>query len=141
MQVARQCSTSAASAQSFRQAARPFTAAPRNRTGPRPQQCRAFVVEAFASSTRSFVATAAAAPRQVHSSRRTRRLVVRANWGAPVEFSTAKIVSNGRVAEKLHKVVVDVGELAGGYTKGGQYMQIKVSDPHSFMQCCCNDHA
>lgn len=52
---------------------------------------------------------------------------MRANWGAPVEFTTAKVVSNARVAEKLHKVVLDVGELAGGYTKGGQFMQVKVS--------------
>jgi hypothetical protein len=127
MQLARQCSSTAASAQGSRQAARPFTAAPRNRTGPRPHHCRALVVEAFATSSRSFSTAAAAAPRNAHSSRRTRRLVVRANWGAPVEFSTAKVVSNGHVAEKLHKVVVDVGELAAGYSKGGQFMQIKVT--------------
>lgn len=48
-----------------------------------------------------------------------------------MEFSTAKVVSNGRVAEKLHKVVVDVGELAAGYAKGGQFMQIKVSSNSS----------
>jgi hypothetical protein len=60
--------------------------------------------------------------------------VVRANWGAPVEFSSAKVVSNSRVAEKLHKMVVDVGELAGGYQKGGQFMQIKVS-AHNMWWC------
>jgi hypothetical protein len=51
--------------------------------------------------------------------------VVRAGWGDPVEFSAAKVVSNARVAEKLHKVVLDVGELAGGYQKGGQYVQVR----------------
>jgi len=45
-----------------------------------------------------------------------------------VEFSSAKVVSNSKVAEKLHKVVVDVGDLAGGYSKGGQFMQIKVGE-------------
>lgn len=62
------------------------------------------------------------------SIRRSRRVIVRANWGAPVEFSPAKISSNSTVAEKLHKVVVDVGDLAGGYSKGGQFMQIKVRE-------------
>lgn len=62
------------------------------------------------------------------TSRRTRQLIVRAGWGAPVEFTAAKVVSNVKDAEKLHRVVIDVGDLAADYTKGGQFMQIKVSE-------------
>lgn len=61
-------------------------------------------------------------------------MVVRANWGAPVEFSTAKVVSNSKVAQQLHKVVVDVGDLAAGYAKGGQFMQIKVGPCQESLQ-------
>jgi hypothetical protein len=43
-----------------------------------------------------------------------------------VEFTAAKVVSNVKDAEMLHRVVVDVGDLAAGYSKGGQFMQIKV---------------
>lgn len=64
--------------------------------------------------------------RTSNTSRRT-SLIVRASWGAPVEFTAAKIVSNSKAAEMLHKIVIDVGDLAGGYTRGGQFMQIKVS--------------
>lgn len=131
MQVSKQCSMSAQ--QGLDRMAQPFTAAaPRCFLNPniRQQRSRATAVNAFACSSRSF---AAAAARQISaapfrsSSRRARKLVVRANWGAPVEFSTAKIMSNNKIAEQLHKVVVDVGDLAGGYTRGGQFMQIKVS--------------
>lgn len=128
MQATR-CSTSHMQ-QGLRRAAQPFAAAPRNIAGPRRQQQQrlAVAVSAFAtnSSTRSFAAATPAAFRSGASSSR-RRLVVRANWGAPVEFSAAKLVSNSKVAEQLHKVVVDVGDLAAGYTKGGQFMQIKVT--------------
>jgi hypothetical protein len=132
MQV-RQCSMSAQ--HGLRHMAQPFRAAPRPFTGPntaRQQQSRATAVAAFACSSRGF---AAAAARQINaaplsssgSSRRTRKMVVRANWGAPVDFTTAKLMSNSKVAQQLHKVVVDVGNLAAGYAKGGQFMQIKVS--------------
>jgi hypothetical protein len=43
-----------------------------------------------------------------------------------VEFTAAKVVSNVKDAEMLHRVVVDVGDLAAGYSKGGQFLQIKV---------------
>jgi len=128
MQTARQCSTSAQQCR----VAQPVAAAPRNCVGRsvrRQQLSRTVAVNAFAPSSHAF--SAAAARRISHtpcsSSRRARKLVVRANWGAPVDFSPAKVISNINVAEKLHKVVVDVGELAGGYSKGGQFMQIKVS--------------
>jgi hypothetical protein len=129
---ATKCTTSQMQ-QGLRRAAQPFTAAPRSCTGPRQQHRLAVAVNAFAcSSSYSFAAAAArsqvsmANPFNSSSRGRTSRLVVRANWGAPVEFTAAKIVSNSKVAEQLHKVVVDVGDLAGGYTKGGQFMQIKV---------------
>jgi hypothetical protein len=52
-------------------------------------------------------------------------LRVCASWGAPVEFSPAKVVSNHKAAEQLHRIIIDVGDLAAAYTTGGQYMQIK----------------
>lgn len=122
--------------QGLRRMAQPFTTAPRPFTGPNParqQQSRASAVATFACSSRAFAAAAArqitAAPLSSSGSRRReRKMVVRANWGAPVEFSTAKLVSNSKVAQQLHKVVVDVGDLAAGYAKGGQFMQIKVGE-------------
>lgn len=63
----------------------------------------------------------------INCSRSRSSLVVRASWGAPVDFTPAKIVRNSTVAEKLHSVVVDVGDLASGYTKAGQFMQMKVA--------------
>ncbi|KAF8060585.1 zinc finger CCCH domain-containing protein 40 [Scenedesmus sp. PABB004] len=81
------------------------------------------------SFARGFAASAAAAaPRRAAPRGRASRLAVRASWGAPVDFTPAKVVSNTRVAEQLHAVVVDVGDLAAGYTAGGQYMQIKVGE-------------
>jgi len=56
-------------------------------------------------------------------------LKVRAGWGDPVEFSAAKVVSNVKTAEKLHRIVIDVGaDIAAGYTKGGQYVQVKIGE-------------
>jgi protein-L-isoaspartate O-methyltransferase len=49
-----------------------------------------------------------------------------------VEFTAAKVVSNVKDAEMLHRVVVDVGDLAAGYSKGGQFMQIKVRPARRF---------
>jgi len=67
--------------------------------------------------------------REVHTrpSRQSRKhVVVRANWGAPVEFKTAKVLQNKQVAPGLHQLLVDVGALASGYTKPGQFIQAKV---------------
>jgi NAD(P)H-flavin reductase len=59
--------------------------------------------------------------------RRSAGLRVRASWGAPVEWQPAKVVSNKKVAELLHVMVVDIGaERAAAYTKPGQYVQVKV---------------
>lgn len=130
----RQCSSAAA--QQACTIRRPFAAAAAAAPALIRRQAhssRTAAVTAFAAYQGFSTAAAAASNRQLSSSAsrrasRSSRLVVRANWGAPVEFSSAKVVSNSRVAEKLHKVVVDVGELAGGYQKGGQFMQIKVGE-------------
>lgn len=91
---------------------------------------------ASSSFNRSFAASVHVASRSSGSSRRARHLIVKANWGAPVEFTAAKIVSNVKAAEMLHRIVIDVGDLASGYTKGGQFMQIKVSSCQQDLLCC-----
>ncbi|KAI8477256.1 MAG: Metallo-dependent phosphatase-like protein [Monoraphidium minutum] len=69
----------------------------------------------------------AAAPRPTAGRRAAVR--VTAGWGDPVTFTPAKVVSSKKVADQLHSVMVDVGtEIAAGYTKGGQYVQVKVGD-------------
>jgi hypothetical protein len=61
--------------------------------------------------------------------RSKRSVHVLASWGAPVEFSPAKVVSNTKVTPELHQMVVDVGaDKAAGYTKGGQFVQLKVGE-------------
>ncbi|KAF5832117.1 hypothetical protein DUNSADRAFT_12128 [Dunaliella salina] len=57
-----------------------------------------------------------------------KQVVARANWGAPVEFTSAKVLRNREVTPQAHQVFVDVGSLATGYTKPGQFIQAKV-DP------------
>ncbi|KAG2425119.1 hypothetical protein HYH02_015063 [Chlamydomonas schloesseri] len=73
--------------------------------------------------------SAAAAARRAAAGRRG-AVRVQANWGAPVEFQPAKVVSNSPAAAgPLHKVVIDVGApLAAGYTVPGQFVQVKVGD-------------
>ncbi|GFR44733.1 hypothetical protein Agub_g6061 [Astrephomene gubernaculifera] len=62
------------------------------------------------------------------SSRRT-AVRVQANWGAQVEFKAGRVVSNSPVAAgPLHRVLLDVGPLAGGYSVPGQFVQVKVGD-------------
>eukprot|EP00983_Pelagomonas_calceolata_P011768 378576-Pelagomonas_calceolata.AAC.4 len=48
-----------------------------------------------------------------------KQVVTRANWGAPVEFTSAKVLRNREVTPQAHQVFVDVGSLATGYTKPG----------------------
>ncbi|GIL80917.1 hypothetical protein Vretifemale_9895, partial [Volvox reticuliferus] len=63
-----------------------------------------------------------------HTSRRS-SVKVHANWGAPVEFKPARVVSNtSAAAGPLHKLLIDVGPLAAGYAVPGQFIQIKVGD-------------
>lgn len=50
-----------------------------------------------------------------------------AGWGAPVDFKPAKLVKNSKAATELHTIVLDVGtEIGAGYTKPGQFIQVKV---------------
>lgn len=51
-----------------------------------------------------------------------------AGWGAEIEWSRGTIVETNKAAEGLVRLTVDIGELAKGYTKGGQYVQMKVGD-------------
>lgn len=51
-----------------------------------------------------------------------------AGWGAEVEWSRGTVVETSKAAEGLVRVTVDIGQLAKGYTKGGQYLQLKVGD-------------
>ena len=55
-----------------------------------------------------------------------RSLLVRASWGADVQFSPAKIIETKKVANNLHRVLVDVGrEALAAYTVPGQFVQAK----------------
>ncbi|KXZ42498.1 hypothetical protein GPECTOR_141g696 [Gonium pectorale] len=84
-----------------------------------------------ASALRASERRAAFSPSHVLKAGPSRRTAVRvqANWGAPVEFQPAKVVSNtSAAAGPLHKVVLDVGTLAAGYTVPGQFVQVKVGD-------------
>eukprot|EP00878_Enallax_costatus_P007580 GHUV01007937.1.p1 GENE.GHUV01007937.1~~GHUV01007937.1.p1 ORF type:complete len:325 (+),score=104.05 GHUV01007937.1:809-1783(+) len=133
--------SSAAAGSQMRSTIRPFTAhnssallraaAPRRHAGSSVAASASFVSNTSSCYSVSFAASCRRVSIQSTGAsrcRRTRRLIVQANWGAPVEFTTAKINSNVKGAEMLHRVVIDVGDLAAGYTKGGQFMQIKVGD-------------
>lgn len=73
----------------------------------------------------------APAPRSRSSPGGGASVLVRASWGAPVEWAPAKVLSNEKVADQLHSLVVDVGaERAAGYTKAGQFVQLKVRHTH-----------
>ncbi|GLC41251.1 hypothetical protein PLESTB_001082400 [Pleodorina starrii] len=92
--------------------------------------CRAVVGGAVpaARPTCSRPAAFSSAPPPRHTGRRT-SVKVHANWGAPVEFKPARVVSNSSAAAgPLHKVVIDVGPIAAGYAVPGQFIQIKVGD-------------
>lgn len=66
-----------------------------------------------------------------------RQVVVRANWGAPVDFSKAKVVSNKQLFSGMHQLVVDVGtDVAASYTKPGQYIQVRTTP----VICMCMQH-
>lgn len=62
------------------------------------------------------------------SRRPARRLHVRASWGAPVDFTPAKVVATSREAEALQRIRVDLGGLASNYTLAGQFIQAKASE-------------
>jgi len=51
-----------------------------------------------------------------------------AGWGADIEWSKGTVVETSKAAEGLVRLTVDIGQLAKGYTKGGQYLQLKVGE-------------
>lgn len=53
--------------------------------------------------------------------------MVQASWGAPVEFSTATVSSSRPEADNLQRIALNIGSLASGYTKPGQFIQAKLS--------------
>ncbi|KAK9819642.1 hypothetical protein WJX72_000634 [[Myrmecia] bisecta] len=54
--------------------------------------------------------------------------VVFASWGAEVQWSKGQVLSTKQVAEGLQTVVVDLNDVGSGYTKAGQFVQVKVGD-------------
>ena len=69
------------------------------------------------------------APLRHHSGRHPRlgAVILKASWGAEVEFADAKILETQKIAENLHKLLVDIGAAgAAGYTTSGQFIQAKV---------------
>lgn len=121
--------------QPFSSGAAPAAVRPSSSRPQRQRCCTSWAASGLAgSSSSSFTRSSANLQqlRQQHNlssqAKRTRQLIVRAGWGDPVEFTAAKVVSNVKDAEMLHRVVVDVGDLAAGYSKGGQFMQIKVRE-------------
>jgi len=54
--------------------------------------------------------------------------LVRASWGADVNFADAKILETGTAAHSLQRMFVDIGPAATGYTKPGQFIQAKMND-------------
>lgn len=55
--------------------------------------------------------------------------IVRASWGADVTFGDAQILETGKIADNLHRILVDIGAAgAAGYTKPGQFIQAKLDD-------------
>ncbi len=52
-----------------------------------------------------------------------------AQWGAEVQFSPARIVSNAPAASGLHVLTLDVPtDIAAGYARAGQYVQLRMGD-------------
>jgi hypothetical protein len=95
---------------------------------------RTAAVAAAPRCTRAVPSVAAPSARAAPRARRALR--IRAGWGDPVAFSPAKVVSVTKKAAlapegpALYSVLVDVGaDIAAGYTRGGQYLQVKVRRP------------
>ena len=47
-------------------------------------------------------------------------------WGEDISWTPVKITRSYKAAEGLQAVVLDIGQLALGYQKGGQFLQLKV---------------
>lgn len=73
-------------------------------------------------------APSAASSRRHFLRQRGGSLVVRANWGAPVEFAAGKVLVNEKEAEKLQRLTLQIGGAASAYTQAGQYIQAKFGE-------------
>ncbi len=115
--------------------ARPRLVASRCSQPQRALACAALQQSVSSTSSSTWCASPAVLGRSVVSSSHgskaagsRRCLRVHASWGAPVEFSPAKVLSTTQAAKALYKIVVDVGaDIAAGYTKAGQFVQLKVT--------------
>mmetsp|Transcript_25027 Transcript_25027/g.69862 ORF Transcript_25027/g.69862 Transcript_25027/m.69862 type:complete len:305 (-) Transcript_25027:337-1251(-) len=90
--------TSAAAARPFKTAGL-FTSGWRPRQAPRPSQRRS-----------------------------TRSRFILAAWGAEVEWEEASVIDVSKASSLIWSVKLDVGDIAGGYVKPGQFIQAKVGD-------------
>lgn len=49
-----------------------------------------------------------------------------ASWGAPVDFTAAKVKGNKSLHPGMHSIMVDVGSsIAATYAKPGQFLQVR----------------
>lgn len=72
----------------------------------------------------------ACAPRLQPQAFARRRLVrVCAGWGAEPEWQPCRVADSRKAAEGLVQLRLDIGELAGGYTKPGQCVQVPACLP------------
>ncbi|CAI5971299.1 unnamed protein product, partial [Closterium sp. NIES-64] len=67
----------------------------------------------------------------LHGANSGRSAIVQANWNQEVVFADAPVIQSEKVAELLYAVSLDVSdlpEIRDGYTKPGQFVQVKVGD-------------
>ncbi len=73
---------------------------------------------------------------------RRNRVLAQASWGAPVDFSAAKVVSNKTVFPGMHRIVLDVGvKVKDSYGKPGQFLQVRMTLHDASMKNASNLHA
>ncbi len=53
---------------------------------------------------------------------------VLAEWGAEVQFSSARILDTATAAENMQRLMVEIGSLSEGYSVAGQFIQAKVGE-------------
>ena len=63
----------------------------------------------------------------LHSLPCRRRTVLTYAWGEEITWTPVKVTRSHKAAEGLQTVVLDIGQLALGYQKGGQFLQLKVA--------------
>ncbi|GJP42789.1 hypothetical protein CLOM_g2322 [Closterium sp. NIES-68] len=67
----------------------------------------------------------------LHGAKSRRPATVQANWNQEVVFADAPVIQSEKVAELLYAVTLDISdlpEIRDGYTKPGQFVQVKVGD-------------